>query len=90
MKKVFFFVGIAGLLTACDYSVKSNGNIDEAYDHGSTHQIMHDDAKEHVSSTHHEDGRAPVEHKVEHTVSDSTVQDSIQTDPKNQIEEAHH
>jgi len=91
MKKVFFFLGIAGLFTACDYSVKSNGNIDEAYDHGSTHQIMHEAATEHESSTPHEETHAPAEHKVEPVVSDSTtVQDSIQTDPKNQLEEVHH
>ncbi len=89
MKKVLFFAGIAGLLAACDYSVKSNGNIDEAYAHESTHQIMHEPSTEHESAAPHTVHK--VEHTVKHMLSDSTiVKDSVHTDSTKHLEEAHH
>jgi outer membrane lipopolysaccharide assembly protein LptE/RlpB len=33
MKKLFFISLLALAFTACDYSTKSNGNIDEAFSH---------------------------------------------------------
>lgn len=49
MKKVLFSVVMFASLSACDYSVNSNGNIDEAFSH---EPITHSE-QTHLPDPHH-------------------------------------
>lgn len=85
MKKTFFFVALlVATLTACDYSVKSNGNIDDAYAHEAPVEEATTHASPHTTPAHHEE-----EHEAAHTDSTATA-DSIHVDTTAHTEEAHH
>ena len=84
MKKILFFALAAGMISACDYSVKSNGNIDEAYAHEDKKEDVESDI--HAAAHHDEPVAGPV-----HT--DTTSLDSVATDTTKHVEhveEAHH
>jgi hypothetical protein len=80
MRKILFFATVAGIISACDYSVKSNGNIDEAYAHEPKVEVE----SMHEAAHHAEPVAAPI-----HT--DTTIiVDSAATDTTKHVEEAHH
>lgn len=85
MKKIIFSVAMFAGLTACDYSVNSNGNIDEAF---SREPIVHSDethrADPHYSPAKEEAMKAPV-------VSDTTATGDTSHPAATTItEEVHH
>lgn len=75
MKKTLLFASVALLSWACDYSVKSNGNIDEAFA---------DDPKLEVPTHEHaaEIKTTPLAPKADSISTDSTILDSATAVPE--------
>lgn len=85
MKKTFFYVALlVATLTACDYSVNSNGNIDEAYAHEAPIEVASTHTSPHTTPAHHETVTEPA-----HTNS-TAIADSTHADTTAHKVEAHH
>lgn len=87
MKQTFLYVALlVASLSACDYSVNSNGNIDEAYAHEAPVEVASTHASAHTAPAHHEIVAEPA-HADSTATADSTHADTTaHTVPT----EAHH